>query len=261
MALVSSIIKIINKYSSLFLIGLERTLILALVGTICGLLIGLLIGGIRVIALSHEPRESKIVRFFKKILAFLTYIYITIIRGTPMMVQAMMVYYPLLPILRWTPMVAGCVIISFNTGAYMAEIIRSGIQSVDKGQTEAARSIGMTSWQTMIYIVLPQAIKNSFPAIGNELIVNIKDSSVLSCITIAELFLQAKTIAGSTFSYLEPYLIVALMYLFLTSFAAFVMGKIEQRISHTKSSYGASQTTQEAIAAVPVEMTDEERGY
>lgn len=250
MELIQSLIKVATKYGSLFFIGLERTLILALVGTIVGLIIGLLIGGLRVIALSHEPKESTLVKVFKKILAFLTYIYITVIRGTPMMVQAMMVYYPLVPILKWTPMVAGCVIISVNTGAYMAEIIRSGIQSVDKGQSEAARSIGMTSWQTMLYIVLPQAIKNSFPAIGNELIVNIKDSSVLSCITIAEMFLQAKSIAGSTFSYFEPYFIVALMYLFLTSFAAFVMGKIEQKISHTKSSYGSSQTTQEAFAGI-----------
>ena len=115
----------------------------------------------------------------------------------------------------------------------MAEIVRSGIQAVDIGQTEAARSLGMSNAQTMMSVVLPQAIKNAFPAIGNELIVNIKDSSVLMIISITELMFQTKSFAGSTFHFTEAYFIEAMIYLFLTSIASLILNFIERRMNRT----------------------------
>ena len=170
----SKVISIFTNNLPLFVYGISITLIFAIVGTVCGFLIGLLVGGVR--ALEETQYDSILIRIFKKIGKFITGLYIWVFRGTPMMVQAMFIYYILKPTINWTPLVAGLVIISINTGAYMAEIIRAGIQSVDKGQTEAASSIGMNSFQTLIYIIFPQAIKNTFPSIGNQLIVNIKDN-------------------------------------------------------------------------------------
>lgn len=234
------------KYKSLLLIGVRNTLIVALVGTLVGLLIGLVIGAVRAVTQNKEASDSKFAGIIKKIGYILTSIYVSIFRGTPMMVQAMFLFYALKPILNWSAISAACVIISINTGAYMAEIIRSGIQSVDRGQSEAARSIGMTSMQTMRYVILPQAIKNAFPSIGNEFIVNIKDSSVLSVIGFSELFWQAKSIAGSTFSSSEPFLVVAVMYFILTYTTALILNYFENRINHTKSSFPASQTVEDS---------------
>ena len=139
-------------------------------------MLGLLVGGLRAVRL--DITSSSAARFFKKIFDVIANIYILVFRGTPMMVQAVFIYYALLNVIHWDSMGAAIFVISINTGAYMAEIIRSGIQAVDAGQTEAARSLGMSNAQTMMGVVLPQAVRNAFPAIGNELIVNIKDSSV-----------------------------------------------------------------------------------
>ena len=149
-----------------------------------------------------------------------------------MMVQAMFVYYGFLrPVLGWGVMSSGLLIISFNTGAYMAEIIRSGIQSIDKGQLEAARSLGMSYKSAMFHIILPQAIRNSFPSIGNEFIVNIKDSSMLNVIGVIELFFETKSVAGSVSLTTETYFIAALIYLFLTTLATWILNYTENKIN------------------------------
>ena len=166
-----------------------------------GLAIGLVVGSVR--AIQVEPRDSLGARVAKRLIHALTSIYIEVFRGTPMIVQSVFLFYLLKPVFHWRPMVAGIFVISVNTGAYMAEIIRAGIQSVDRGQTEAARSIGMTPMQTMFLVILPQAIKNSFPAIGNEFVVNIKDSSVLSAISVTDLYFQSIGVAGSIFRFTE----------------------------------------------------------
>jgi len=232
------------KYQSLFLGAIKSTLTVAFVGTLVGLLIGLVIGGLRAITSDKEQSHKTANNIFRRILYGITGIYVGIFRGTPMMVQAMFLYYTFFaPIFHWSPITSAMVIISVNTGAYMAEIIRSGIQSVDHGQIEGARSIGMSNLQTMYYIVLPQAIKNSFPSIGNEFVVNIKDSCVLNCIQFSELFFVAKSVQGSTFSYSEPFLIVGILYLLLTLITSAALGYIEKRLNHQKSSYPASVTT------------------
>ena len=243
----SKCVEIISKYFPSFLLGVKTTLIVALVGTIVGFIIGLFVGGIRAIKLDKTASKSK--KIVKKIIDAIGKAYIDIFRGTPMMVQAVFIYYLVYSnIVRWDKMVAALFVISINTGAYMAEIIRAGIQSVDNGQYEAGRSIGLSSFDTMLYIVLPQAIKNAFPAIGNELIVNIKDSSVLSIISITELMFQSNSIAGTTYRFTETYLITALVYLFLTSISSIIMNYIEKVINHTKTSLPQSSTNFHSIS-------------
>lgn len=225
---------------SLFVYGIKITLLMAIAGTLIGLVIGLLLGCMR--AIDVEPRDNFFTKAIKKVLHGIVGLYVWFFRGTPMMVQAIFIYTILRPVFNWDPLTAGICIISVNTGAYMAEIIRSGIQSVDRGQIEGARSIGMSSGQTMLSIVLPQAIRNSFPSIGNEFIVNIKDSSMLNVIGVIELFFQAKSVAGSTMLGVETYFVTCLLYLFLTTIATWILTFTEKRLNQTKSSYPSSQS-------------------
>ena len=158
-------------------------------------------------------------------------VYIQVFRGTPMIVQAVVIYYgaQYAGVFMDTTF-AAVFIISINTGAYMAEIIRGGIVSVDKGQFEAAHAIGMTHWQTMTTVVLPQAIRNILPSVGNELIVNIKDSSVLNVISVSELFFQAKSAAGTYYRYFEVYFIIAVIYLILTLTVSRILRAVEKKM-------------------------------
>ncbi len=160
-----------------------------------------------------------------------------------MMVQAILLYYGLhsahIPI---SALMSAFVIISINTAAYMAEILRSSIQAIDPGQREAALGIGMSNTQAMIYIILPQALRNSIPSIGNEFIVNLKDSSVLNVITVSELFFQANRLNGIYYRQLEPFTIVALIYLGLTLIATKVLNIVEHKLDHPKSSGPSSIT-------------------
>ncbi len=239
-------LEVIARYSPSFLLGIRTTLLVSLSGTLIGLLIGLLVGGIRAIRLDKTAsRFARILKLFSDILAR---IYIEIFRGTPMMVQAVFIYYFIYTnVIRWDKMVAAVFVISINTGAYMAEIVRSGIQAVDPGQNEAARSLGMSSMQTMMSVVLPQAIRNAFPAIGNELIVNIKDSSVLLIISITELMFQSNSIAGTTYRFTETYFVTAMIYLIMTSISSIVLNMIEKRINNTKTSLPQSDTSFSSI--------------
>ncbi len=227
--------QILSVYGPLFLNGVISTLILAFSGTILGLIIGLFIGAIR--AIKVEKKDPLITKIIKRISWFLTTLYIEVFRGTPMMVQGAFIYYGLKNVVHWDPFTAGIFVITINTGAYMAEIVRSGIQSVDKGQMEAARSIGMSSIQAMFYIILPQAVKNSFPSIGNEFITNIKDSSVLNVIAVTELFYQAKSVAGSIYAFVPTYFVVALIYLCLTFPTTRLLDYIEKKLNQTKTIY------------------------
>ena len=222
----------------LFLHGIRITILFALAGTLFGLLLGLVIAALRV--LKCEEGDSVSVRLFKRAGVLLSRLYIWVFRGTPMMVQAVFLYYLLKPVLKWTSFSAALVIISINTAAYMAEIIRAGIQSVDEGQSDAAYSIGLNWIQSMCYIIIPQAIRNSFPSIGNQLIVNIKDSSVLNVLSVTELFFQTTSIAGSNYRFIETYLISAVIYLFLTTLAGALLNEVEKRI-------GKDETAKERI--------------
>lgn len=241
--LLGQVIWLFNSNTSMFWYGIKITLLLAVCGTLIGLVIGLLLGGMRAVRI--EPRDSAAVKVIKRIMHGIVGFYVWVFRGTPMMVQALIIYHGLRPIIGWTPTVAGIVIISVNTGAYMAEIMRAGIQSVDAGQSEAARSLGMTSTQTMMNVVLPQAIRNSFPSIGNEFIVNIKDSSMLNVIGVIELYFQTSSVAGSVMLYVPTFMIAAVIYLILTTIASALLGYIERRMNMQKTSFPASSTLPE----------------
>lgn len=245
MEFLTNCLNIVLRYYPSFILGIKTTLLIAFTGTIIGLILGLLVGGIKAIKLDKTAGTFSII--IKKVYDIIATIYIEVFRGTPMMVQAVFLYYALRPIFHWTYVVAAIFVISVNTGAYMAEIVRSGIQSIDIGQTEAARSLGMSNFQTMINIILPQAIKNAFPAIGNEFIVNIKDSSVLMIISITELMFEAKSIAGSTYKFTETYFVTACIYLFLTSITSFILHLIEHKMNHSRTTIPQSSTNADAL--------------
>ena len=246
MTFITSVIDIIVEYYPSIFYGVKTTLLLAIPGTIVGIILGLLIGGLKSIQIDKNAHIT--VKISKKIYDIIAKIYIEVFRGTPMMVQAVFIYYLVYSnIYQWTPYQSGLFIISINTGAYMAEIIRGGIQSVDKGQIEAARSLGLNSWKTLLHIVLPQAIKNAFPAIGNEFIVNIKDSSVLSVILVTDLMFQAKSISGSNFMIEESYFIIACVYLCLTLFTSVILNSIEKKYNHKQTSFPQSDSNINSI--------------
>jgi len=224
------VIYILEKRGALFLSGTGVTVLIAVTGTLFGFIIGLLVGVVRGIRLSpHAGLPSRVlIRLLK---GFIT-LYIEVFRGTPMIVQAMVIYYGLLEYfqINMPKLVAAIFVISINTGAYMAEIVRGGIQSVDAGQTEAAHSIGMSHWQTMTNVVLPQAIRNIMPAIGNEFIINIKDSCVLNVISVSELYFTAKSTTGALYRYFEVFFITGLIYLALTFTVSRLLRLLERRL-------------------------------
>ena len=228
------IIYLLDKYGGEYLNGTLMTLLLAVVGTIVGLILGCGLAIVR--NLECKLKDNTFVKVLKIISSKLATLYIQVFRGTPMMVQAMIIFFGGSFLgFEWNLVVCGLVIITLNTTAYMAEIVRSGINAVDVGQIEGAKSLGMTDWQTMIYVVLPQALKNAIPTIGNEFIVNIKDSSVLNVITVSELFMAGK-IAATTYMTIEAYTIVALIYLTLTFIFSKLLKIVENKLEEDGSS-------------------------
>ena len=219
-----------KEYSPLLLKGAWTSLYLAFLGTAIGFLVGLLVAIIRTVP--DPPRTKKIRYWLLRFVKFLCVAYIEVFRGTPLMVQAMVIYYGLMRFasVKLPLIVASMLIVGINTGAYMAEIMRSGIISIDKGQTEAAVSLGMSHWQTMRAVILPQAIRNVLPSVGNELVVNVKDTSVLNVIAVSELFFVAKSASGTYLKYFEVYTIVAAMYLVMTMFLSRALAKLEKKM-------------------------------
>ena len=210
MSFLNDVVNIFLKYYPFLLSGIKNTLILSLVGTVAGLAVGLLTGMVRTAPLSKNP----VTRTLHKIVNGIIAVYVEIFRGTPMMVQAMVIYWgyafategktlPLIP--------SGILIVSINTGAYMAEIVRGGIISIDKGQFEGAMSIGMTHSQTMIKVILPQVIRNILPSVSNEFVINIKDTSVLNVIGVTELYYFAGIIKRQNFQTFQTYLVICVL--------------------------------------------------
>ena len=204
---------LLTNYSDLFLEGLKVTLIIALLGTIFGTILGCVLAILRNVEAGQN--SNILVKFITNLLRLLATAYIDIIRGTPMIVQAIIFYYGFASNVL-NPIQTGVVIISFNSAAYIAEIIRSGINSTPSGQMEAARSLGLNHVQSMRRVVLPQALRNSIPALMNELIVNVKDSAVLSVIGVAELFYMSKAAGSEFYLTLPSYIIAAGVYLIIT---------------------------------------------
>ena len=226
-------LKLVSEYWVQFLNGTKNTLIMALTGTIAGFLIGLLIAIVRTIPVAENDSKFKKI-FFKCVNALLS-AYVEIIRGTPMLVQALIIHYSLFVGLGMPSLLSAIIIISFNTGAYMAEIVRGGIISIDKGQFEGAHSVGMSHFQTMIHVVLPQAVRNIMPSIGNEFVVNIKDSSVLSVIAITELMFIAKQAGGTYAKFVPAYVICAVIYFILTFTVTRLLRLLEKKLAGSSS--------------------------
>ena len=233
MSLFDWIIKLFQEYWIQFLNGTRSTLIMALTGTIAGFVIGLLIAVIRTIPVSHNDNTFK--KISLKVINALLATYVEVVRGTPMLVQALIVHYSIFVKMGMPSLISAIIIISFNTGAYMAEIVRGGIMSIDKGQFEGAHAIGMSHFQTMYHVVLPQAIKNIMPSIGNEFVVNIKDSSVLSVIAITELMFIAKQAGGTYAKFVPAYVICAIIYFILTFSITRILRVIERKLAGDNS--------------------------
>jgi len=212
----------------MFLRGAGMTLFIALIGTILGAFIGLMAGIIRTIPVPERGVKKVILKVINIILT----IYIEFFRGTPMIVQAMVVYYgsAMAFNLNINALTAALIVVSINTGAYMAEIVRGGIISVDKGQFEAAQAIGMTHLQTMINVVLPQVIRNIIPATGNQLVINIKDTSVLNVISVSELYFLTKSIAGNNFRYFESFFVACMIYFVMTFMVSMILRYVERKL-------------------------------
>ena len=208
--------ELIIKYWPLFLEGAMTTVLLSFFSVIVGVGCGTLMALAR---LSQNKFLSKAAK-----------VYIDIIRGTPLLVQLYLVYFGLATVLDLNDFVSGVIAVSVNTTAYIAEIIRSGIQSVDKGQMEAARSMGMPKRMAMRQIILPQAMKNILPAIGNEFATLIKETSIVSLIGIHDLMYSSDTVRGATFTVFIPLLMTAFLYFVMTTTIAFFMDKLERKL-------------------------------
>lgn len=222
---------LLSEYASSYWYGIFATIVLSLVGTFGGLFLGIFL------AFGKKLDTEK-----KPVLWLLKgpcNLYSVVIRGTPMMVQAMIFKYgcQLLGV-NWNNvlpgvntfngwLIAGLIVIVLNTTAYMGEIIQAGLNGVDNGQIEGAKSLGMTPMQTLFNVSLPQALRNSIPTIGNEWIVNIKDSSVLNVISVSELFWQANAAASKNYMYMATYVIIAIIYLILTLLSTGILKLVE----------------------------------
>ncbi len=212
----------------MFLRGAGVTLYISVISTVIGSIIGLIIGIIRTMPVP----ERGIKRIVLKIIVAVLSAYIEFFRGTPMIVQAMVIYYgsALAFGIYMNRIAAAILIVSINTGAYMAEIVRGGIISIDKGQFEAANAVGMNHMQTMVNVILPQVIRNILPATGNEFVINIKDTSVLNVISVTELYFQTKTISGNNFRYFESFFVACVIYFVMTFTITRVLRYIEKKL-------------------------------
>ncbi|MCF6466031.1 amino acid ABC transporter permease [Clostridium sp. Cult2] len=215
-----NVVELLVKYKHYYLIGIKTTILLSFLSLIIGTTLGALLSLLKL---------SKV-----KLLRAISSIYIEIVRGTPMMVQIALVYFGSYVIMgvNMDGFLAALIAVSLNSAAYVAEIIRSGIQSIDKGQTEASRSLGLSEGQTMRYIILPQAIKNILPALGNEFVTLIKETAVASTIGVADLMYASKIVQSRSFQPFNPLIIVAVIYFIFTFTLSKVIGLFERRLAH-----------------------------
>lgn len=220
---------ILGRYGPSFLRGAWVTMAIAVVSTFIGCLIGFAVGVVQAWPLNREKRGQYLLL---KIARFLLGAYVEVFRGTPMMAQAMVIYYGSAALfdINMSMWFAAFFIVSINTGAYMAETVRGGVLSIDPGQTEGAKAIGMSHVQTMLYVIMPQALRNIMPQIGNNLIINIKDTCVLSCISVVELFYTTRGVAGAYYTYFEAFAIAMVIYFILTFCCARILRAMEARM-------------------------------
>ncbi|MBO5788390.1 MAG: amino acid ABC transporter permease [Clostridia bacterium] len=197
-----------HKMYEVVLEGLRNTIVIAVAGLLIGILVGTIIASIRIM-----PKYKKSAKILDKI----AYAYVSFFRGTPIVVQLLLGYYVLFPLMgiHLSPLVTCILIFGLNSSAYTSEIMRAGMDSVDKGQLEAARALGMGYWPSMLRVVIPQAIKNILPTLGNEFISLIKETSVVSFVTAMDIYTAFQKIGGQNYEYIIPYLVMAAIYIIL----------------------------------------------
>ena len=227
----ADIVKLWSKYGGSYLTGMRNTLILALVATVIGCVIGFICGILNTIPCSERDPLPK--RVLLRLIRIIVRVYVEVFRGTPMVLQAVFIVYGLPYFtdnaLRFNNIwVAAILIVSINTGAYMAESVRGGIISIDPGQTEGAKAIGMTHVQTMTSVILPQALRNIMPQIGNNFIINVKDTSVMFIISFTEFFAAHRYIVGVNNMYFPSATIEMIGYLTMTLIASFLLRLLEK---------------------------------
>ncbi len=203
--------------------GLQNTVTIAVTGLIVGIIIGTLIAAVRVM-----PKYKRLPRVLNSICGF----YVAMFRGTPMVVQLLVFYYVLFPLLGWkiTGLQVAKLVFGLNSGAYISEIMRGGIQSVDPGQMEAGRAVGLSYWTTMLKIVIPQAVKNILPTLGNEFISLIKETSVVSFVGAADLYVAFSYIGSNSYEFMVPYLVMALVYIVLVLIISLLIKLMERSL-------------------------------
>jgi polar amino acid transport system permease protein len=235
---------IIAEYAGLFWRGLQMTILVTLVCIVQGTALGLILGMARVAQARHAPARQ-ICRFA---LRWPATVYVSFFRGTPLFVQILLIHFAVMPLFinpadgllvsgeaarnikqNYGAFLSGVVALTLNSGAYISEVFRAGIQSIDHGQVEASRSLGMSFGRTMYHVVLPQAFRRMLPPLGNNAIALLKDSSLVSAIGLAELAYAARTVAGAYSRYWEPYLTISFMYWVLTLGLAWAVKKLEAR--------------------------------
>lgn len=205
------------------LVGLQNTVLIAVAGLIIGTVIGTLIATVRVL-----PKYKSIVKALDSFCSF----YVGLFRGTPMVVQLLVFYYVMLPLMgiRMSSVVVAITVFGLNSGAYISEIMRAGILSVDPGQMEGARSVGLSYSAAMMKIVIPQAIKNILPTLGNEFIALIKETSVVSFVGAKDLYLAFQSIGSGTYEYMVPYLVMAIIYIVIVCLITLGIKVMERRL-------------------------------
>ncbi len=232
---------LLGTYGDRYLRGMGNTLILAVVATLIGCIIGFICGVLNTIPFSEN--DSFIKRSILKLIRLIVRVYVEVFRGTPMLLQAVFIYYGL-PYFTDNALqfkgaegmwLAAILIVSINTGAYMAESVRGGIISIDPGQTEGAKAIGMTHVQTMTNVILPQALRNIMPQIGNNFIINVKDTSVMFIIGFTEFFAAHRSVVGATFVYFPSATIEMIGYLTMTLLSSFLLRWVERRMDGSAS--------------------------
>ena len=205
------------------LTGLQNTMIIAVMGLLIGIVIGTLIATIRVM-----PKYKKAVRVMDKFCSF----YVGLFRGTPMVVQLLVFYYVMLPLMgvKMSSVLVAITVFGLNSGAYISEIMRGGILSVDPGQMEGGRSVGLSYGTTMLKIVIPQAVKNILPTMGNEFIALVKETSVVSFVGAKDLYLAFQSIGSGTYEYMVPYLAMAIIYIVIVCLITLGIKIMERRL-------------------------------
>ena len=238
--MLESMLFLLIKSRDIFFTGFKTTVALAVFGTAIAFFLALLLVFLRIQV--PDRSDNDFVRFCKIVGSGFARVYSTVVRGTPMMVQAMIVFFGVFKLFKltdltttqinsiWTTFAAGLVTIVLNSTAYMMEVLRGGIESVDAGQAEAARSLGLSQWQAMRKVVFPQGVKYAIPALSNELVINIKDSSVLSVIGTFDLMFATTTVGGTYYANFDAALITSVVYLCLTMFASWLRGRCAKRL-------------------------------